>query len=150
MFCNEIENPNDIAEVLVPLPNLRALWLNGNPVVDTCSNFSMIASLMPKLEILNSKFTNKAGAWALNFYAREQCGCSSPEEVDRLDLSGKGVIYMPSADVFASMPNLKKLDLSDHPEFFLTEAQRAQLENEALEGLSNKENVSFMECLITI
>ena len=54
LFGNLIENPNDIAEVLVPLPNLRALWLNDNPVVETCSNFSMIAESMPKLEILNS------------------------------------------------------------------------------------------------
>ena len=54
MFGNDIENPNDIADVLVPLPNLRALWLNGNPVVDTCSNFSEISSVMPRLEILNS------------------------------------------------------------------------------------------------
>ena len=54
MFGNNVENPNDIAEVLVPLPNLRALWMNGNPVVDTCSNFSEIGSVMPKLEILNS------------------------------------------------------------------------------------------------
>mmetsp|Transcript_21734 Transcript_21734/g.26792 ORF Transcript_21734/g.26792 Transcript_21734/m.26792 type:complete len:142 (+) Transcript_21734:279-704(+) len=70
-FGNSIENPNDIAEVLVSLPNLRALWLNGNPVVDTCSNFSAIAELMPKLEILNSQLTNKAGEWAMNFYAKE-------------------------------------------------------------------------------
>ena len=70
MFCNEIENPNDIAEVLVPLPNLRALWLNGNPVVDNCSNFSMIGDTMPKLEILNSQLTNKAGEWAMSFYGQ--------------------------------------------------------------------------------
>ena len=54
MFGNEVENPNDIAEKLVPLPNLKALWLNGNPVVDTCSNFNTIAEAMPALEILNS------------------------------------------------------------------------------------------------
>lgn len=67
---NEIMNPNDIVERLVPLPNLRAMWLNGNPVVSACSNFDMIAELMPKLEIINSKLTNKAGEWALLFYGR--------------------------------------------------------------------------------
>lgn len=71
LFGNEIENPNDIAKKLVPLPNLRALWLNNNPVVDTCSNFSMIGSTMPALEILNSQLTNKAGEWAMHFYAKE-------------------------------------------------------------------------------
>ena len=71
MFGNQIENPNDIAEKLVPLPNLRALWLNGNPVVDTCSNFSMISETMPALEILNSQLTGKAVEWAINFYAKQ-------------------------------------------------------------------------------
>lgn len=70
LFGNEIENPNDIAEVLVPLPNLKALWLNGNPVVESCSNFSTIADTMPKLEILNSQLTNKAGEWAFSFYGK--------------------------------------------------------------------------------
>ena len=120
MFGNNVENPNDIAEVLVPLPNLRALWMNGNPVVDTCSNFSEIGSVMPKLEILNSQLTNKAGEWSMLFYAKEQTGCTSLEEVDRLDLSGKGILYMASADIFSRMTNLKKLDISDHPEFFMT------------------------------
>ena len=150
LFGNQIENPNDIAEVMVPLPNLRAVWLNGNPVVDTCSNFSMIGSLMPKLEILNSQLTNKAGEWAMLFYAKEQTGATSLETVERLDLSSKGILYMPSAEIFGRMTNLKKLDISDHPEFFMTEAQRAQMENEALDGIGSKENVNFTECLITI
>jgi len=54
LFGNGVENPNDIAEKLVPLPNLKALWLNGNPVVENCSNFNMIGETMPALEILNS------------------------------------------------------------------------------------------------
>ena len=150
LFGNEIENPNDIAEIMVPLPNLRAVWLNGNPVVDTCSNFSMIGSLMPKLEILNSQLTNKAGEWAMLFYAKEQTGATSLETVDRLDLSSKGILYMASAEVFGRMTNLKKLDITDHPEFFMTAAQRAQVESDALEGIGSKENVNFTECQITI
>ena len=149
-FGNQIENPNDIAEVLVALPNLRALWLNGNPVVDTCSNFSMIGSLMPKLEILNSQLTNRAGDWAMSFYAKEQTGCNSLEEVERLNLAGKGILYMASAEVFGRMVNLKKLDISDHPEFFLTAEQRAQMESAALDGLENRDNVDFTECQISI
>ena len=54
------------------------------------------------------------------FYAKEQTGCTSLEEVDRLDLSGKGILYMASAEIFSRMTNLKKLDISDHPEFFMT------------------------------
>lgn len=128
LFGNEIENPNDIAQVLVPLPNLRALWLNGNPVVDTCSNFSMIGDTMPKLEILNSQLTNKAGEWAISFYGKNQTGVSELDKIERLDLSGKGILHMPSADVFGKLTSLKKLDLSDHPEFFMSAVQRAQMQ----------------------
>ena len=84
------------------------------------------------------------------FYAKEQTGCTSLEAVDRLDLSGKGILYMASADIFSRMTNLKKLDISDHPEFFMTEAQRAQMQSDALEGIGSKENVNFTECQITI
>jgi hypothetical protein len=54
----------------VPLPKIKALWLNANPVVSACSNFSSISELMPTLEIINSKFTNQAGEWAILYYAR--------------------------------------------------------------------------------
>jgi len=119
----------------VPLPNLRALWLNGNPVVDNCSNFTSIAELMPKLEILNSVLTNKAGEWAMSFYAKEQTGCTSLDQVERLNLSGKGILYMRSAEIFGQFTKLRKLDLSDHPEFFMSEEQRKEMQDAQLEGL---------------
>ena len=71
LFGNEIENPNEIAELLVPLPNLKALWLNENPVVEACTNFNSISELMEKLEIINSSLTTRAGEWAMLFYAKE-------------------------------------------------------------------------------
>ena len=83
---------------------------------------------MPKLEILNSILTNKAGEWAMNFYAKEQSGCTSLEEVESLNLAGKGILYMQSAEVFGRMVNLRKLNISDHPEFFMTVEQRQQQE----------------------
>jgi len=70
LMDNEITNPNDVTKHIVDLPNLKAFWLNSNPVVESCSNFDAIAQLMPKLEIINSKFTHEAGEWALMFYAR--------------------------------------------------------------------------------
>lgn len=141
---NEILNPNDIVEILVPLPNLRALWLNGNPVVSACSNFDMIAELMPKLEIINSKLTNKAGEWALLFYGRSQ-GAKTLEEIETLDLNNKGVLYLQSTEVFEKMVNLKKLNLSGHKEFFMNSEQRKLQQLKEMEGLpdSEKQNVNF-------
>ena len=75
---------------------------------------------MPKLEILNSQLTHKAGEWAMLFYAKTQTGATSLETVERLDLSGKGVLFMESAEILGRMTSLKKLNIFDHPEFFMT------------------------------
>jgi hypothetical protein len=135
LFGNEIINPNDIATKLVELPTLKALWLNGNPVVDACSNFASIAELMPQLEILNSRFTNKAGEWALLFYARKQ-GAKSLEEIESLDLSGKGVTMLKDPSLFGRMNKLRRLDLTEHPEFFMCEERKEALEYQALHGIN--------------
>jgi len=51
------------------LPNLKALWLNDNPVANNCSNFNVIGEHFPVLEIFNSQLTCKAGEWAMLYYA---------------------------------------------------------------------------------
>ena len=80
LFDNQIVNPKYVVDCLVPLPNLKALWLNNNPVVEACSNFHSISELMPNLEICNSILTAKAGAWAMLYYARDQ-GAKSLDEI---------------------------------------------------------------------
>jgi tubulin--tyrosine ligase-like protein 12 len=32
LIGNDVTNPNDVATCIVPLPNIKALWLNANPV----------------------------------------------------------------------------------------------------------------------
>lgn len=54
LWSNAIENPAAITTVLMKLPNLRALWLNGNPVQQNCQNFNVIGDHFDKLEIFNS------------------------------------------------------------------------------------------------
>ena len=54
MFSNKIHDPNDITKVLMTLPNLKAVWLNDNPVQKNCSNFNIIGDHFDKLEIFNS------------------------------------------------------------------------------------------------
>ena len=137
---NEILNPNEIAKNLVDLPNLKGLWLNRNPVVDNCANFDNIADLMPACQIINSKCTAKAGEWAILWFANA-CGADAKtlEEVTRLDLSGRGVIFMPAAEPFGRMKNLKYLDLSDNPEFFRTEEKEEQLQFAAMMGIDKEQ-----------
>jgi Leucine-rich repeat (LRR) protein len=49
LFNNEIDNPGQVTSRLMELPNLKALWLNGNPVVSTCANFNTIGEYFPAL-----------------------------------------------------------------------------------------------------
>ena len=91
LWGNEIFTPKDITEVLMTLPNLRALWLNDNPVQKNCSNFNVIGDHFDKLEIFNSALTAKAGEWAMLFYARDT-GAKTLEEIESLTLSGKNLL----------------------------------------------------------
>jgi tubulin--tyrosine ligase-like protein 12 len=118
LIDNEIENPNEVAKCIVPLPKIKALWLNCNPVVDNCSNFTSIAQEMPSLEIINSKFTANASEWAFLYYAKEQ-GAKQLEDIEHLCLSGRGITYVKDASVFDRLTKLKRVDLTDHPEFFM-------------------------------
>jgi tubulin--tyrosine ligase-like protein 12 len=135
LFGNEIINPNDIATKLVDLPCLKALWLNGNPVAYSCSNFESIGELFPQLEILNSRLTHKAGEWAMLFYARSQGG-KTLDQIESLNLSGKGVTMLHDASIFKQMVNLRRLDLTEHPEFFMCEEKKEALEYQALHGIN--------------
>ncbi len=42
LFGNQIENPGEISGLVEQLPYLKALWVNGNPVVENCVNFNNI------------------------------------------------------------------------------------------------------------
>jgi tubulin--tyrosine ligase-like protein 12 len=67
-----VDNPGQVTTLIDRCPKLKALWLNGNPVVENCVNFNQIGEVFPELEILNSKFTLRAGEWAFLYYARDQ------------------------------------------------------------------------------
>lgn len=127
LMFNKIDNPGQVTKHLMPLPNLKALWLNGNPVADSCANFNTIGEYFESLEILNSKFTSKAGEWAIKFYGKNE----DLEEIEYLDLSGKGVLCLNDISIFSKLKKLRKVDISEHPEFLLTEEQM-QLKEEAL------------------
>ena len=91
LFGNQIDNPKDITDVLMKLPNVKGLWLNDNPVQKNCSNFNVIGDHFDKLEIFNSALTAKAGEWAMLFYARDT-GAKTLEEIESLSLTSKNLL----------------------------------------------------------
>ena len=130
MWGNKIDKPTTITNVLMKLPNLKALWLNGNPVQGNCANFNIIGNHFDKLEIFNSALTAKAGEWAMLYYARDT-GAKTMEEITYLDLSGKNLLRVNDLEFLKKLTNLKTLDLSDNvdmykpAEMLAAEAQRA-------------------------
>ena len=128
LWSNKLENPRDITEILMKLPDLRAVWLNDNPVEKTCSNFNVIGDHFDKLEIINSQLTSKAGEWAMLFYARDS-GAKTLEEITTLDLSGKNLLHVEDLSFLKKMVNLKHLDISDNVDMY---KPREMLEREAM------------------
>ncbi|KAM3693701.1 hypothetical protein ACJW31_07G003500 [Castanea mollissima] len=95
-----LENVEIIAREVTKFEQLRALWLNNNPVVRNCDSQleNRVLQGLPKLEIYNSRFTAKFGAWALGFcggvYGKDNPGSIHEgdhqlESVSSLDLSDR-------------------------------------------------------------
>lgn len=133
LWGNEILNPNDIATILMKLPNLKALWLNGNPVETNCSNFNIIGDHFDKLEIFNSQLTVKAGEWAMLFYARES-GAKKLEDIKALDLKGKNLLAVDDISFLKRMTSLRVLDISDNLDMYKPKAMREQEAMQAAAG----------------
>ena len=113
MFGNKISDPYTITENLLNLENLKALWLNDNPIEELCHNFDEIGEFLKSLEVINSKFTSRSGEWALLFCCRDQ-GIKNLKDIKYLDLSGRNFLKIKDLIVFDLLINLETLDISDH------------------------------------
>jgi tubulin--tyrosine ligase-like protein 12 len=123
------------------LPNLKALWLNENPVATNCANFNIIGDHFDKLEIFNSQLTSKAGEWAMLYYARDS-GAKTLEEITSLDLSGKNLLMVEDISFLKKLTNLKHLDIGNNVDMYKPDAM---LEAEAMQAAkgSGQENMDF-------
>ncbi|KAL4613765.1 hypothetical protein ACB092_07G003700, partial [Castanea dentata] len=106
---------------------LRALWLNNNPVVKNCDSQleNRVLQGLPKLEIYNSRCTAKFGAWALGFcggvYGKDNPGSILEgdyqlESVSSLDLSDR-CIHNLIIKAFSpvGLPSLSHLNIRGNP-----------------------------------
>jgi tubulin--tyrosine ligase-like protein 12 len=143
LFNNKIDKPTNITEVLMKLPNLKALWLNGNPVEQNCANFNIIGNHFDKLEIFNSALTVKAGEWAVMFYAKNT-GAKSLEEITYLDISGKNLLMVDDLEFLSRLKNIKVLDISDNIDMYKPTAMLKAEAKKKEEG-SGHTNVDFMD-----
>ena len=142
LWNNQILDPNDVTKVLMALPNLRAVWLNNNPVCTNCSNFNVVGDHFDKLEIFNSQLTCKAGEWAMLFYAKES-GAKTLQEITSLGLAGKNTLLISDLSFFKQMTNLKKLDISDNVDMYKPKEMLAEEARKLAEG--SGQDFDFME-----
>lgn len=133
LMNNALFDPNDITKVLMTLPNLKACWVNDNPVATNCSNFNVIGDHFDKLEIFNSSLTEKAGEWAMLFYARGS-GAKTLEEITSIDLSGKNLLMVTDLSFLKKMTNLRTLDISDNVDMYKPKAMLEAEAQKAAEG----------------
>mmetsp|Transcript_17291 Transcript_17291/g.16949 ORF Transcript_17291/g.16949 Transcript_17291/m.16949 type:complete len:735 (-) Transcript_17291:35-2239(-) len=113
LFGNKLHDPYTITENLGKLEDLKALWLNDNPIEDNCHNFDEIGEFFKKLEIINSKFTSKAGEWAILFCCKDQ-KVNTLEDIEYLDLSSREFLKMKDITILERLTSLKTVDISDH------------------------------------
>jgi hypothetical protein len=132
------------------LKYLKALWVQGNPVVENCVNFTHIGEYFPQLEIINSRFTSRAADWAMLFYAKDQTDAKTVEDIRSLDLSGKGLLYMKDLSIFEKMKNLHTLDISGHPEFLKTDEEIEKEEEELKAESPQRDEIEFTKRAHTI
>lgn len=149
LFNNNIENPGEITTLLETTPALKALWVQGNPVVENCVNFNQIGELFEHLEIINSKFTIRAGEWALLYYARDQ-KVSTVEEIRALDLSGKGLLYIKDITILSRLSALHTLNISDHPEFLQSDEEMRAQHDLLVEGSPADQPIEYLPRLHSI
>ncbi|KAH9804623.1 tubulin--tyrosine ligase-like protein 12 [Citrus sinensis] len=124
---NKLETVEIIVQEVTKLKNLRALWLNNNPVLKKCDHCMEDAILQgcPKLEIYNSNFTINFGEWALGFcgevYDKDNpsslCLRDRPlQSVTSLDLSNRCIHNLVNkAFSPAEMPSLSHLNIRGNP-----------------------------------
>lgn len=89
-------------------------------MVENCVNFNSIGEAMSKLEILNRRFTSKAGEWALKYLSKPS-NVKNLSEIKSLDLSGRGVLGIENIKIFKELTGLKYLNIKDHEEILMTE-----------------------------
>ncbi|KAF3439686.1 hypothetical protein FNV43_RR17964 [Rhamnella rubrinervis] len=126
---NKLDNINIVVQEVTKFKELKALWLNDNPILRNCDVqlADRVLEALPNLEIYNSIFTPNFGEWALGFcgdvYSKENPGSSSIHENDTplhsvtsLDLSNRRIHNLINkAFSPLRLPSLTSLNLRGNP-----------------------------------
>ena len=71
LWSNQIANYEQTVGKLKELPNLKAVWLNENPVAEEPDFYARLLADLPNLQIINKQLTPKATDWVLQVICRD-------------------------------------------------------------------------------
>jgi hypothetical protein len=95
--------------------NLRALWLNGNPLASNADLAKYIAS-KTRIEIFNSEFTRHCTEWGLKYASCRDLRTAAVTEngkIFTLNLDNRN-IFIVDPSLFENFTNLRSLSLKGH------------------------------------
>ncbi|CAH2079500.1 unnamed protein product [Thlaspi arvense] len=125
LIGNKIESVDLVIQEVTKFKNLKALWLNDNPVLQKSERMAdEILQGCPSLEIYNSRFTPNYGLWALGFcgdiFGKDNPGCVEQEQslcnITSLDLSNRSIYNLINkAFSVQEMPLLSQLNIRGNP-----------------------------------
>ncbi|EOA33509.1 hypothetical protein CARUB_v10019785mg [Capsella rubella] len=126
LIGNKIESEDVVIQEVMKFKNLKALWLNDNPLLQK-SEHQMAEKILqgcPCLEIYNSCFTPNYGLWALGFcgdiFGKDNPGSVQQDKplcnVTSLDLSNRSIHNLVNKAFHVhEMPLLSHLNMRGNP-----------------------------------
>ncbi|CAN8323629.1 unnamed protein product [Cochlearia groenlandica] len=126
LIGNRIESADVVIQEVIKFKNLKALWLNDNPVIQKSDGLmdDEILRGCPSLEIYNSCFTPNYGLWALGFcgdiVGKDNPACVEQDRplcnVTSLDLSNRSIHnIINKAFSVHEIPILSQLNIRANP-----------------------------------
>ena len=112
LWSNKISLYDNIVARLKLMPNLKAVWLNDNPVSEPDDFIDRLYADIPSLQIINKKLTPSTTEWVLSVLCRMKIEIPL-SEILALDLSGRRIEYF-RPEFLKLLPKLRKIDISDN------------------------------------
>jgi Leucine-rich repeat (LRR) protein len=112
LWSNKIANYDSLVARLKLMPNLKAVWLNDNPVSEPLDFIWKLYKDLPSLQIINKQLTPSSTDWVLKVLCRMNTDIPL-NEILSLDLSGRHIEYF-KPEFFDHLPKLREVDISNN------------------------------------
>jgi len=112
LWSNKIANYDNLVVRLKLIPNLKAVWLNDNPVSEPSDFVEKLYKDLPSLQIINKELTPSSTDWVLKVLCRANIDIPL-NEILSLDLSGRHIEYF-RPEFLELLPKLREIDISNN------------------------------------